>query len=246
MKDVSIPHLRDEDGNELNCFSITGAHEEASVSAISPSGLTLALAVECTTEQSTASSSDLLSDSHHQHETTLVSPRRDSLDSRTASERVISSACLSQPVSQYRVVIAKDKSGGTNKATTSTSGSSSIRTAKTLDNTADNTTDNTTEVSTCPVKSPVTALQWLDDAHLACGLQDGTITLLTRNDSAATSSQYSTSSPSCGRYTGSWTSTFSRCFHRVAPGAGGAHNDQGRRRVVRITLSGEEFSGGAD
>lgn len=93
----------------------------------------------------------------------------------------------------------------------------------------------------CEVKAPVTTLQWLDESHLACGLQDGIVTIIARRQSKV---PYQRSSENGrGGSEDCWTPTLSRCFHRAeadenSEGAGKA------KRVVCIRLSGEGLAAG--
>lgn len=84
-----------------------------------------------------------------------------------------------------------------------------------------------TVVVSLSTKTPVTALIWLDDSHLACGLQDGSIMFFVRDSLSVTS----TFDDSASR---GWVSTPPRCFHRVSIGAG---HDGDSRRVVQLRLS---------
>lgn len=115
-------------------------------------------------------------------------------------------------------------------------------------------------VNKCPLKAPVTALQWLDESHLVCGLQDGTVTIViaSRSESAATAEQrqrhHNNSSSGDRLRLGlehgigreqqggeGWRPALSRCFHRARHG--GDAEDKSRR-VVCIRLSGGGVTGG--
>ena len=98
------------------------------------------------------------------------------------------------------------------------------------------------------VSAAITALEWLDDSHVACGLQDGTVVIISR----LSCTNLGLSSPDGGYlYPGDreeWTKTFSRRFHhlqhqKLQDKGGGGH---GRREhpegVVCIRVSGERFS----
>lgn len=114
-------------------------------------------------------------------------------------------------------------------------------------------------VNKCPVKAAVTALQWLDESHLACGLQDGNVTIIIAcpSESAASTEQQQqrhhngsnddrlSLEHGLGRKQeesgGAWRPALSRCFHRARHG-GGAEDKS--RRVMRIRLSGGGVTGG--
>lgn len=110
-------------------------------------------------------------------------------------------------------------------------------------------------VNKCTLKAPVTALQWLDESHLACGLQDGSVTIIIagrrcRSESAAQQQRHHNNGDRLlehdlgreqGGGGGDWTPALSRCFHRAKHG-GGAEDKS--RRVVRIRLSGGGVAGG--
>ncbi|CAM9613542.1 unnamed protein product, partial [Ectocarpus sp. 12 AP-2014] len=105
------------------------------------------------------------------------------------------------------------------------------------------------DVSTCLVKAPVTALQWMDECSLACGLQDGTVTIIIadrrrRRSDPNPNKDGRLSEHGLSRAEAStWTPALSRCFHRVHQhGGGGA--DSSSARVMRIRLSGGGIAGG--
>ncbi len=107
-------------------------------------------------------------------------------------------------------------------------------------------------LNTCPVKASVTALQWLDDSHLACGLQDGTVVIIVAGRGGGSSRSGAEGAGQRGRWFESdlgreggeaWTPALSRCFHRVHHHGGGGPEDKSRR-VMRIRLSGGGGSGG--
>lgn len=109
--------------------------------------------------------------------------------------------------------------------------------------------DSSVDVSTCPVKAPVTALQWMDDCSLACGLQDGTVTIIIadrrrRRSDPNPNNDGRLLEHGLGRGEAlTWTPALSRCFHRVQQhGGGGA--DSSSARVMRIRLSGGGIAGG--
>ncbi|CAM9437484.1 unnamed protein product [Ectocarpus sp. 4 AP-2014] len=105
------------------------------------------------------------------------------------------------------------------------------------------------DVSTCPVKAPVTALQWMDDCSLACGLQDGTVTIVIadrhrRRSDPNPNNDGRLLEHSLGRGEAlTWTPALSRCFHRVQQLVGGGA-DSSSTRVMRIRLSGGGIAGG--
>ena len=114
----------------------------------------------------------------------------------------------------------------------------------------------------CPVKASVTALQWLDDSHLACGLQDGTVVVIvagrrrhrrgggsssggSRSEAEGAAQRGRWFEPGRGQEGGveEWTPALSRCFHRVHHGGGGGPEDKSRR-VMCIRVSGGGGLGG--
>lgn len=105
-------------------------------------------------------------------------------------------------------------------------------------------------LNTCPLKASVTALQWLDDSHLACGLQDGTVVIIvagrgggSRSEAEGAGQRGRWFESDLGRQRGEgWTPALSRCFHRAHHHGGGPEDKS--RRVMRIRLSGTGGSAG--
>ena len=95
-------------------------------------------------------------------------------------------------------------------------------------------------MATCDVKAPVTTLQWLDESHLACGLQDGTVVIIARRSKMSSERRLSEN----GRGSGDWTPTLSRCFHRAQSDDNSEGGGGKAKRVVCIRLSGEGLAGG--
>lgn len=99
---------------------------------------------------------------------------------------------------------------------------------------------------TCPVTARVTALQWLDESHLACGQHDGTVTIIVagrgRWGAAEKYQEGSVLEHGLDR-AGGWTPALSRCFHRVQHGHGGGGAENDKSRVMCIRLSGGGASG---
>lgn len=245
MREVVIPNMLHQNGRDMDY-----AVQNTSVSAVSPSGLRLAVALEqisneATSESATTSTSLSTGQSphsasqHQQEQTASLSPNRDADSSPNIApnERGYSNAIPSHPPPWHRVAIATNSCTTTSWTTTASRGASSS--SPLLSTPPSSASDDYPTVVTCSVKAPVTALQWLDDSHLACGLQDGTVTLLARD-----ARSNFTESMNLGD-SAAWTPTLSRCFHRVTSG-GSTPNDQGRRRVVRIRLSGHGSIGGKD
>ena len=197
-----------------------------SISALSPSGRHLAYAVEQTIPGSDVNSA-IISDEHqHQHQQQRPEGSADD------------NAAASPSLPRYQVAIASSRAVGTAAAGRAHSKERMI---------IPSSREKAVDLNTCPVTARVTALQWLDESHLACGLQDGTVTVLVaghgyrRNPSAEQKQHHGGGrrvlEHGLGR-DGAWTPALSRCFHRVHHG--GAEN---KSRVMCIRLSGAGASG---
>ena len=206
------------------------------MSALSPSGASLAFSIEQTNtptdENDVEGAADSRADLHRP-----ASPRaQDSLISNDDGHQATS------PLIQYRVVImSSDDSRITSKSAAEVDQTSEERSSSTSPaaSSSSNSAAND-EVPTCSVKASVTTLQWLDESHLACGLQDGTVTIIARRrQSSKMLSEHSSSSENGLE----WTPTLSRCFHRAQTGESSEGEDKARR-VVRIRLSGEGLASG--
>ncbi|CAM9897532.1 unnamed protein product, partial [Choristocarpus tenellus] len=90
-----------------------------------------------------------------------------------------------------------------------------------------------------PLDAPVTALQWLDEHHLACGLEDGMLVLIagTEEEQGGRDRASALLSSVVGSRQGRWRIAVSKRFH----GSGGSGS--GERSVLRIRLSGEGVTG---
>lgn len=216
--------------------------ETPAVSALSPSGARLAFAIEQT---STRTDENEVVDSptdSRDHLHPPASPRpQDSLVSdgdHTAN----------LPLVQYRVTISSIVASRTSSksaaaAVGQNSEGRSLASSSSLPPPPSSTSPSSVAndvVATCNVKAPVTTLQWLDESHLACGLQDGTVVIIARRRSKISSERRLSEN---GRGSGDWTPTLSRCFHR----AQADENSEGgvkAKRVVCIRLSGEGLAGG--
>lgn len=209
-----------------------GRPETPSISAVSPSGLRLAYALNAnlavTDENSVNNSRDA-----QQHIGQPTSHRRkDSCSSDDNNPPA-------PPLLQYRVVITGTSSASTTPQSAAICQLSDEKPASSSSSAAAATAD-ALDVNTCPLKAPITTLCWLDETHLACGQQDGTVTIVSHRRSGPASEHLSENDP--GRR--EWTPTLSRCFHRVQR-AGGGGEDTSAGRVVCIRLSGEGIAGGA-
>lgn len=209
-----------------------------SISALSPSGRHLACAavVEQAASSSTGNKPAAIGEAQRhrdQQQQHLEGGNND--DSRA-----------SPALPQYQVVITS--SSGAEEHQTSSTAAVAARTWK------DGCTPilavaDSVDVNTCPLKAPVTALQWMDDCSLACGLQDGTVTIIIadrrrRRSDPNPGNDGRLLDPGLGRDEAlTWTPALSRCFHRVQQhGGGGA--DSSSARVMRIRLSGGGIAGG--
>lgn len=227
-------------GNEIRFERMSDESFMPSITALSPSGRHLAYAVEESTAESWETKSHAV-DSHlhqqqgqeQQHGATEGDggpPRPSSLTYRVAIASS-STACTSLVPSGRTVDINR-----TSEERFVRSSSSSPMSAEAAN------------VNTCLLKSRVTALQWLDESHLACGLQDGTVTIIVacrhrRSDSAEQQRKQGARQlleHGLARET-PWAPALSRCFHRVQ---NGGDAEDGSRRVVRIRLSGGGAAGG--
>lgn len=143
---------------------------------------------------------------------------------------------------QYQVVITS--SNGAEEHRTSSTAAVAGRTWKDgCSPTLAADSSSSVDVNTCPLKAPVTALQWMDDCSLACGLQDGTVTIIISDRRPRRSDPNQPNPDNDGRLT--WTPALSRCFHRVQQhGGGGGAADSGSARVMRIRISGGGITGG--
>lgn len=205
-----------------------------SISALSPSGRHLAYAIEQTIPGSDVNSAIISAEQRHQHQHPQR-PEGGGADDDTAA---------SPSLPQYQVAIASSRA----VRSTAAAGQTYSKERLLLPSSASG--EEAVDLNTCPVTARVTALQWLDESHLACGLQDGTVTVLVpgrghrRNPSAEQQRHGGGGSRvlehGLGRE-GGWTPALSRCFHRVHHGGGGGAED--RSRVVCIRLSGAGASG---
>lgn len=218
MRDIALPRLVDSSGNKLYC---TGVH---SVSAVSVTGRCLAIALEATAGSATAASSTFNEEQAGQRQ--QASPGLPTLAAQSSTHEENKLPTLLE----YGVAIATSKSNplffpssSLNRTSTSNS-KTGINLAPSPDS---------SDVEAFPTKHPVTSLVWIDDSHLACGLQDGTVMLFVR-DSMFGSSRGGEDMDN------SWMPTPPRCFHRVSGGTG---RDGGSSQVVQLRLSGEGASG---
>lgn len=209
--------------------------ETPAVSALSPSGARLAFAINTPTDENVVDSATDSRDHLHRP----ASPRR---QDSVASD---GDCPANPPLVKYRVMIT---SSGTSRISSKSAAAAEEKTQASSSSLLPSSTSSTSpssaanyEVATSDVKAPVTTLQWLDESHLACGLQDGTVVIIARRRSNISSGRRSSES---GRDSaGDWTPTLSRCFHRAqadesSEGGGKA------KRVVCIRLSGEGLAGG--
>ncbi|CAM9228135.1 unnamed protein product, partial [Hapterophycus canaliculatus] len=205
------------------------------ITALSPSGRHLAYAVEKSATESWETESDVVVDPHLQHQQGQHQNGASEGDggptyhSSSMKYQVLitsrDAACTSQIPSAAILGV-----GQTSEQFPSSSSSSSPMPAR------------ETDVNTCLLKSRVTALQWLDESHLACGLQDGTVTIVVatrhrRSDSSEQQRKHGARQlleHGLERET-PWAPALSRCFHRVQHGGDA---EDGARRVMRIRLSG--------
>lgn len=197
-----------------------------SISALSPSGRHLAYAVEQTIPGRDVNSAVISDEQQHQHQHQRA---EGGADDDTAA---------SPSLPQYQVSIASSVA-----ASTAAAAAAAGRACSKERFSSSSSGNKSVDVNTCPVTARVTALQWLDESHLACGLQDGTVSVLvagrvSRRDPPAEQHHSGDGGVrrviehSLGR-DGGWTPALSRCFHRVHHG--GAED---RSRVVSIRLSG--------
>lgn len=94
------------------------------------------------------------------------------------------------------------------------------------------------ELSCIGLKAAVTTLQWLDDSHLTCGLQDGTVVIISRRSGTSHDPPFPVSIEPGGHQ--EWTVTLSRRFHHLQQSPAEGTNDIGNSQgVVRIRMSGE-------
>lgn len=89
------------------------------------------------------------------------------------------------------------------------------------------------------LNAAVTTLQWLNDSHLTCGLQDGSVVIISHRSGSTHDPSLPYSNEPGGHQ--EWTVTLSRRFHhlqqsRPVEGSNDIGNSQG---VVRIRMSGE-------
>lgn len=218
--------------------------ETPAVSALSPSGARLAFAIEQTNTPTDENVVDSATDSRdHLHRP--ASPRR---QDSVASD---GDHPANPPLLQYRVTIT---SSGTSRISSKSAAAAVGQTSEEktqasssslLQSSASSTSPSSAanyEVATCDVKAPVTTLQWLDESHLACGLQDGTVAIIARRRSNISSERRSSEN---GRdSSGDWTPTLSRCFHRAQADESSEGGGGKAKRVVCIRLSGEGLAGG--
>lgn len=151
-------------------------------------------------------------------------------------------AAASPSLPHYQVAIARSRAVNNN---TAAAGQAYSR-EKRLSSSSGNNNKAGGDLNTCPVTARVTALQWLDESHLACGLQDGAVTIIVAGRGCRWDSAAEQQHPGgrvlehgLGRE-GGWSPALSRCFHRVHHGGGGAED---KSRVMRIHLSGGGASG---
>ena len=212
--------------------------ETPAVSALSPSGARLAFAIEETKTPTDENVVDTAVDSRdHLHRP--ASPRPQDSLARDGDHRA------NLPLVQYRVTITSSGasciySKSAVAAVDQTSEERSLASSWSFPPPPLSTSSNN-KVATYKYddKATVTTLQWLDESHLACGLQDGTVTIIARRRSKISSERWSENDQGCG----DWTPTLSRCFHR-AQGDENSHGGDKARRVVCIRLSGEGLAGG--
>lgn len=207
------------------------------ISAVSPSGFHLAYVhPAATVEEATTTAVD---DTHPtRHPKHPSSPKRNDLSADTGSPATA--------LPDYRVVIAScSKSGGTAGRALTSAGliDQTFSSAKQQHQqqqrpfcTSPRIEEAKPDLDTCSLRAPITTLQWLDESHLACGLRDGTVTIIARRSVLKPTRS---SSDSVGR-NAEWTPALSRCFHRAQGGTGGLEDDA--RRVVHIRLSGERVA----
>lgn len=94
------------------------------------------------------------------------------------------------------------------------------------------------ELSCIGLRAAVTTLQWLDNSHLTCGLQDGTVVIISRRSGTTHVPSLLLRNEPGGHQ--EWTVTFSRRFHHLQQSSVEGANDIGNSQgVVRIRMSGE-------
>lgn len=207
-----------------------------SITALSPSGRHLAYALEKTATESSETKAYVL-DSQLQHQQ----------QGRHGNGAAEGDSGPSGPSSlNYHVAIVSSGAAcASHKPPAMSIGAGKTAEDRFLSSSSSPMSARAGDVNTCLLNSQVTALQWLDESHLACGLKDGTVTIIVhhRSDSAEQQRRKQGARQLLEHgiaRAAPWAPALSRCFHRVQSGDA----EDGSRRVMRIRLSGGGVAGG--